>query len=76
MLDILALFRHRRPPRRPKKGGNGRWQDVVALDGQVPSVRGKAGAKPAPAKPRPRREAPATRREAGEGTAEDCGGGA
>ena len=66
MLDLLALFRHRRPPRRPKKAGNGRWQDVVAL-GQVPSVRSKAAATPAPAKPRPRQEAPATRREAGEG---------
>jgi lipopolysaccharide export system ATP-binding protein len=67
VLDLLALFRHRRPPRRPKKAGNGRWQDVVALGGQVPSVRGKAAAKPAPAKPSPRREAPTTRREAAEG---------
>src|SRR5262245_41433773 len=67
VLDILALFRHRRPPRRPKKGGNGRWQDVVALGGQMPPVLTKAAAKPAPAKPSPRREAPTTRREAGEG---------
>jgi lipopolysaccharide export system ATP-binding protein len=67
VLDILALFRHRRPPRRPKKGGNGRWQEAVALGGQVPSVRSKAAAKPGPAKPRPRREAPAAKREGGEG---------
>src|SRR5262249_26344836 len=67
VLDIFALFRHRRPPRRPKTGGNGRWQEAVALGGQVPSVRSKGTAKSGPAKPRPRREAPAANPEAGEG---------
>ena len=69
VLDILALFRHRRPPRRPPKTGNGRWQDVnPGSSGEaMPSARSKAAPKPAAAKPRPRRQEPAARRDAPQG---------
>ena len=65
MRNILALFRHRRAPRRPRKAGNGGWQDIdlTSLGGPMPSVRGAAGAV-LPTKVRLRGEQPA-RRESG-----------
>ena len=41
MLDILALFRHRRPPRRKRKAANGGWQDLDldALGGPMRDCR-------------------------------------
>jgi lipopolysaccharide export system ATP-binding protein len=69
VLDILALFRHRRPPRRHPKAGNGRWQEVNSGSpgGVVSSVRSKAVPTPGPAKPRPARPEPAGRRAAAQG---------
>ena len=71
MLNILALLRHGRPPRRKRKpAANGGWldPDVTALGGQVAAVRTETR-RPSPAKPRVRREqpAPAVRREAADG---------
>ena len=68
MLNILALLRHGRPPRRKQKpAANGGWRDadITALGGQVAAVRTETR-RPSPAKPRVRREqpAPAVRREA------------
>jgi lipopolysaccharide export system ATP-binding protein len=66
VLNILALFRHRRPPRpRPKSGketGNGGWPDIDPTT----TVRGSA-AKPSPTGPRKRREQPADGRDAHQG---------
>jgi lipopolysaccharide export system ATP-binding protein len=66
VLNILALFRHRRAPRARRKAGNGGWQDIdlTSLGGPMPSARGK---KVAPARPRPRREPVASRQEAARG---------
>src|SRR5215471_5001405 len=56
VLNILALFRHRRPPRARRRAANGGWQDIdlTSLGGPIPAARAK---KAAPARPRPRREA-------------------
>jgi lipopolysaccharide export system ATP-binding protein len=69
VLNLLALFRHRDPPRHPRKAGNGRWQDADpgSWGTAAPSVRSKAATKPAPAKPRPRRQEPVGRREPAQG---------
>src|SRR5262249_27661054 len=63
LLNILALFRHRRAPQPRRKAGNGSWQDIdlTSLGGPIPAARGK---KVAPSRPRPRRDAPAARQEA------------
>jgi lipopolysaccharide export system ATP-binding protein len=68
VLDIFALLRHRRPPRRPPKEGNGRWREAGAAvaPAQVPAVRGKA-ANGAPPQAQAQRTPPSTRRDAGEG---------
>jgi lipopolysaccharide export system ATP-binding protein len=52
VLDILALFRHRRAPRPSARSGNGRWHD------NKPATRGAATAQGAA---RPRRDQPANR---------------
>ncbi len=69
MLNFLALLRHRRPPRRPPRAGNGRWHEGVEAraDGQGPAARGTAATQPASVKPQLRRERPASRREAAGG---------
>jgi lipopolysaccharide export system ATP-binding protein len=75
VFNILALFRHRSPPRRVRKAGNGRWQEanLAPLIAPIPALRAKpgAGAKPTTrtpsTKPQPRREEPASRREPGQG---------
>ena len=63
MLNILALFRHRRAPRRTRKA-NGSWQnmDLAALGGPMPSARGNA-AKASPTRPRPRQEDASSRQQ-------------
>jgi lipopolysaccharide export system ATP-binding protein len=55
VLNILALLRHRRPPRARRRAANGGWQDIdlTSLGGPMPARAKKA----APARPRPRREA-------------------
>ncbi len=78
MLDFLALFRHRGPPRRARKRGNGGWQDMdlTAPGGPMSSARGEAAtsspAKSSPAKSsrsrqRVRREEPVARPEVTDG---------
>jgi lipopolysaccharide export system ATP-binding protein len=64
VLNILALLRHRSPPRRKLPGGNGAWQDtgLTAAGGAVASLRGHA-TKPSPGASRSRREQPASARE-------------
>jgi len=63
VLSILALFRHRRAPRRPRKA-NGSWQnmDLAAHGGPMPSARGN-GAKASPTRPRPRQEDASSRQQ-------------
>jgi lipopolysaccharide export system ATP-binding protein len=53
VLDLLALFRHRRAPRRARRAGNGGWQDVnvqdvnvTGLDEARPAARHEASRKP------------------------------
>jgi lipopolysaccharide export system ATP-binding protein len=48
VLNILALFRHRSPPRRARRRVNGGWQDADAtsLDGSIPAARREAKKKP------------------------------
>ena len=67
MLNILALFRHRRAPRRTRKA-NGNWQsmDLTALGGPIPSARGNT-AKASPTKPRPRQDDAVSRQQAAQG---------
>jgi len=60
VIDILALLGYRRAPRRRRAAGNGRWQDVAALDGPVASARGEA-VKQSPAQSR--RPQPARRHD-------------
>ena len=62
MVDILALFRHRRAPQPSRRAGNGAWQDIdlTSLGGPMPLGRGKKVA-PAATRPRPRPQAPAAR---------------
>jgi lipopolysaccharide export system ATP-binding protein len=57
VLNILALFRHRRAPRARRKAGNGGWQniDLTSLGGSMPAPRAK---KAPPSPSRPRRDAP------------------
>jgi lipopolysaccharide export system ATP-binding protein len=57
VLNILALFRHRRAPRPRRKPGNGGWQniDLTSLGGAMPAPRAK---KAPPGRPRPQREGP------------------
>jgi lipopolysaccharide export system ATP-binding protein len=64
VLNILALLRHRSPPRRKLPGGNGAWQDtgLTAAGGEVASLRGQA-TKPSAGASRSRREQPASARE-------------
>ena len=52
MLNILALFRHRRAPRPRRKPGNGGWQNIelTSLGGPMPAPRAK---KVPPNRPRP-----------------------
>ena len=68
MLNILALFRHRRAPRRTRKA-NGNWQsmDLTALGGPISSARGNT-AKASPTKPRPRQDDAASRQQAAQGS--------
>ena len=72
MFDILALFRHRGPPRRKRNAANGGWQDMdlEALGGPMSQSRSSARApargeqaKQASARPRQRREEPPPRQE-------------
>jgi lipopolysaccharide export system ATP-binding protein len=67
VLNILALFRHRRAPRRTRKA-NGNWQsmDLTALGGPISSARGNT-AKASPTKPRPRQDDAVSRQPAAEG---------
>ena len=69
MLNFLALLRHRRPPRRPPRAGNGRWHEgaEARAGGQVPAARSTAATQPASAKPPLGRERPPSRRDAAEG---------
>jgi lipopolysaccharide export system ATP-binding protein len=69
VFNILALFRHRSPPRRARQAGNGRWQEanVASLNAPIPALRAKPSTKVPPSKPRPRREEPASRRDVGQG---------
>jgi lipopolysaccharide export system ATP-binding protein len=64
VLNILALLRHRSPPRRKLPGGNGAWRDtgLTAAGGEVASLGGHA-TKPSPGASRGRREQPAGARE-------------
>src|SRR6266540_699118 len=57
VLNILALFRHRRAPRPRRKVGNDGWHDIdlTSLGGAIPAARAK---KAPPGRPRPRRDAP------------------
>jgi lipopolysaccharide export system ATP-binding protein len=59
--NIFALFRHRRPPRAPRKA-NGGWQDIElsSLGGAIPSARRVA--REVASKPRAKDERPAMRR--------------
>jgi lipopolysaccharide export system ATP-binding protein len=59
VLNILALFRQRRAPRRPRRVAPAGWQEVGldSLAGSMPLERANAPRR-APAKPRPRREEP------------------
>jgi lipopolysaccharide export system ATP-binding protein len=68
VFNILALFRHRRAPRRTRKAANGGWQDTDAtsLGASVPAGRGD-GATRSPARSRPRRQEPAPQQEASQG---------
>jgi lipopolysaccharide export system ATP-binding protein len=58
VLNILALFRHRRAPQPRRKAGNGGWQniDLTSLGGPMPAPRAKKA--PPPSRPRARRDAP------------------
>jgi len=69
VFNILALFRHRSPPRRAPKAGNGRWQDtnLAPVNAPIPALRAKPTTKLSPTKPPARREEPAKRREVGQG---------
>ena len=68
MLNIIALFRHRRPSRPSPKGGvrsgNGSWRDMATADEPIGARR--PATKPAAA-PRKRNEAPSARREPHQG---------
>jgi lipopolysaccharide export system ATP-binding protein len=66
VLNILALFRHRRAPRRQRAAANGSWgeMDLRSLGGPISADGGKA---PKPSPTRPRGQAAATRREAAHG---------
>jgi lipopolysaccharide export system ATP-binding protein len=68
VFNILALFRHRRAPRRTRKAANGGWQDTDAtsLGASVPAGRGD-GARRSPARSRSRRQEPAPQQEASQG---------
>jgi lipopolysaccharide export system ATP-binding protein len=68
VLNILALFRHRRPPRRRPQTGNGGWQDtdLTSLAAPTASVRAPA-ATPSATGPRRRREQPAGGRDVHQG---------
>jgi lipopolysaccharide export system ATP-binding protein len=67
VLNIIALFRHRRPARpSPKTGirsGNGSWRDMATVDEPIGARRQAAK----PAAPRRRNEAPSPRREPQQG---------
>jgi len=67
VLNILALFRHRRAPRRTRKA-NGNWQsmDLTALGGPISSARGTV-AKASPTKPHPRQDVGASRQQGAQG---------
>jgi lipopolysaccharide export system ATP-binding protein len=69
VFNILALFRHRSPPRRARKAGNGHWQEtnLAPVNAPIPALRAKPTTKLSPTKPRARREEPASRREIGQG---------
>jgi lipopolysaccharide export system ATP-binding protein len=64
VLNILALFRHRRRPRRSRKAPNGGWldMDLASLERPMSSARGEA-AKRSASRPRVRREEPARRQD-------------
>ena len=67
MLNILALFRHRRAPRRTRKpNGSSQSMDLTALGGPISSARGTV-AKASPTKPRPRQDAAASRQQGAQG---------
>ena len=66
MRNILALFRHRRPPRGSRKA-NGGWQDIElsSLGGPIPAARREA--RSVATKPRANSERPAVRRRDADG---------
>jgi len=67
VLNILALFRHRRAPRRTRKpNGSAQSMDLTALGGPISSARGIV-AKASPTKPRPRQDAAASRKQGAQG---------
>ena len=67
VLNILALFRHRRAPRRTRKpNGSSQSMDLTALGGPISSARGTV-AKASPTKPRPRQDAAASRQQGAQG---------
>jgi lipopolysaccharide export system ATP-binding protein len=68
VLNILALFRHRRAPRRTRKpNGSAQSMDLTALGGPISSARGTVAAKASPTKPRPRQDAAASRQQGAQG---------
>jgi lipopolysaccharide export system ATP-binding protein len=66
--NLFALFRSNRRPRRTRKAGNGRWQDIdlTSLGGAISSSRGEA-MRLAASKPRARHEEAGNRRAASYG---------
>ena len=60
MFDILALFRNRRAPRRPRKAANGGWQEVGldSLDAPIQAEPRAEAPRRKAAKPRGQREEP------------------
>jgi lipopolysaccharide export system ATP-binding protein len=67
VINILTLFQYRRPARRKRKAGNGRW-DQVELDplgGTTPVARAETGRQPR--RQRQRREEPADNRSVQQG---------
>jgi len=60
VFDILALFRNRRAPRRPRKAANGGWQEVGldSLDAPIQAEPRAEAPRRKAAKPRGQREEP------------------
>jgi len=62
VLNILALLRHRSPPRRKLPGGNGAWQDTATPASEATYARGH-GTRPSSGATRGRREQSAATRD-------------